>query len=130
MNTWYCANILGKNLLPGHNKTLSELSASRNIISFYPSRTIIILYSRASEQRTLWEQAFVLCSEVVCPYLEGLPHFDLKFTLSSRKRAQYGISAHPPLWAKLPNAYSNIRPCVAALKNTAQMAGLRGLNFE
>ena len=41
MNTWYCANILGKNLLPGHNKTLSELSASRNIISFYPSRTII-----------------------------------------------------------------------------------------
>ena len=109
------------------NRPVSQIDIQRNMVGFVVDSHI---YSRASEQRTLWEQAFVLCSEVVCPYLEGLPHFDLKFTLSSRKRAQYGISAHPPLWAKLPNAYSNIRPCVAALKNTAQMAGLRGLNFE
>ena len=109
------------------NRPVSQIDIQRNMVGFVVDGHI---YSQASEQRTLWEQAFVLCSEVVCPYLEGLPHFDLKFTLSLRKRAQYGISAHPPLWAKLPNAYSNIRPCVAALKNTAQMAGLRGLNFE
>ena len=48
-------------------------------------------------------------------------------TVPSRKRAHYGMSAHPPIWVQFlrrSNVYSNIRPCVAALENAIQMAGL------
>ena len=52
------------------------------------------------------------------------------YTVPSRKRAHYGMSTHPPLWAQLydfllrSNVYLNMRPCVAALENAAQMASL------
>ena len=43
------------------------------------------------------------------------------------KEAHYGMSAHPNFGLKFllrSSVYSNMHPCVAALENTAQMAGL------
>ena len=48
-------------------------------------------------------------------------------TVPSRKRAHYGMLAHPPHFGLnfllRSSVYSNMRPCVAALENAAQMAG-------
>ena len=33
---------------------------------------------------------------------KGVPSIRSTYTVPSRKRAHYGISAHPPLWAQVP----------------------------
>ena len=55
-------------------------------------------------------------------------------TVPSRKRAHYGMYVRPPPtlgsnFLLRSSVNSNMCPCVAALENAAQMAGLWGLNF-
>ena len=54
-------------------------------------------------------------------------------TVPSWKRTHHRISAYPHFGLNFllrSNVYMNMRPCVTALENTAQIACLWGLNFE
>ena len=60
-------------------------------------------------------------------------NYNLYVPYPHERGPHYGMSAHPHFGLNFllrSSVYSNMRPCVPALENAAQMGGLLGLNLE
>ena len=87
--------------------------------------SVLILIADSAKKIVCADSAIILHADTAKVIIWGTPP-RMNNTVHSRKRAHYRISAHPHFGLNLllrSNVYSNMRPCVAALENAAQMAG-------